>query len=266
MSKNTISGALLILAACAMLAVVVAANAGGVQNTNANSNTANSNSNKSHSAPKMTSDAKFANAAAVGGMEEVQLGQIAAQKGASDEVRQFGQRMVDDHTKANQDLMQVASGKGWALPTALDAKAQGDVSKLSALSGDKFDKEYVKMMLDDHKKDVGEFQKESTGGADADIKSFATRTLPTLQDHLQMIQRIHDKMALRKSGNLTNANGMSSNSNMGSNMNTSSNMNSGMGNMNSNSNSGKSKKNKNANGNSNSNMSSTANSNTPPGE
>jgi putative membrane protein len=229
MSKNTLSGALLVLAACGALAVVVAAGAAGAQNTN-------SNANKSGST-KMTSDQKFATNAAIGGMAEVQLGQLAAQKGASDEVRQFGQRMVDDHTKANQDLMQVASGKGWTLPTSLDAKTQAEVTRLSGLSGDKFDKEYVKMMLDDHKKDVGEFQKESTSGADADIKSFATRTLPTLQDHLQMIQRIHDKQALRKSGNLSNVN--ASSTSMGSN---------------SNSNGGKSKKNKNANaGNSNSN-------------
>jgi putative membrane protein len=235
MSKNTLSGALLALAACCALAFVVAASAGGVQNTNSNSNSGGSNKSGS---TKMTSDQKFATNAAIGGMAEVQLGQLAAQKGASDEVRQFGQRMVDDHTKANQDLMQVASGKGWTLPTSLDAKHQADVTKLSGLSGDKFDKEYVKMMLDDHKKDVGEFQKESTSGADSDIKSFATRTLPTLQDHLQMIQRIHDKEALRKSGNLSNVN--ASSTNMGSN---------------SNSNGGKGKKNKSSNSNAgNSNM------------
>jgi putative membrane protein len=192
----------------------------------------------------------------VGGTEEVQLGQLAAQKGASDEVRQFGQKMVDDHTKANEDLMQVATGKGWTLPTSLDAKHQADVQKLSALTGDAFDREYVKMMVKDHKKDVGEFQKESARGADADVKSFATRTLPTLQEHLQMIQRIDDKMKLRKSGNLkttnSNSGGMSGdmggmNSNSGGNMNG-----------NSNSNRGKSK-NKNSNGNSNMNMNGNSN-------
>jgi putative membrane protein len=237
MSKNTISGALLMLAACAMFAVVVAAGAGLGQNTNSGKSEGNMNANKGGSA-KMSSDQKFATEAAIGGMEEVQLGQLAAQKGASDEVRQFGQRMVDDHSKANQDLTQVASGKGWTLPTALDAKAQGDVQKLTALSGDKFDKEYVDLMLKDHKKDVGEFQKESTSGTDPDIKSFASRTLPTLQEHLQMIQRIHDKRALRKSGNLTNSNGAGS----------------GMSNTNGNANGGKGKKNKNSNSNGNSNM------------
>ena len=246
MSKNTISGALLMLASCALLAVVVAASAGVVaQNTNSGkseggtSANANANANKGGSM-KTTSDEKFANAAAVGGMEEVQLGQLAAQKGATDEVRQFGQKMVDDHSKAGDDLKQVASGKGWTLPAALDAKAQADVQKLSALSGDKFDKEYVGMMLKDHKKDVAEFQKESTSGADADIKSFASRTLPVIQEHLQMIRRIHDKMMLRKSGNLTNANSGGSTSDM---------------NTGGNSNSNKGKKNKNSNGNSNANNS-----------
>ncbi|MBV9923438.1 MAG: DUF4142 domain-containing protein [Acidobacteria bacterium] len=161
-----------------------------------------------HGSGAMASDSKFVMNAAMGGMAEVELGRLAAQKGASDEVRQFGQRMVDDHSKANEELTRVASSKGMTPPTALDAKHQAEMQKLSALSGDKFDKEYVKMMLSDHKKDVAEFQKEASRGADADIKAFASSTLPTLQEHLQMIQRISDKMALRKSGNLktTNAN------------------------------------------------------------
>jgi putative membrane protein len=217
MSKSSWSGAaLLIAAACMALAVAAAEVSTGTQNANSGSTQNDNGGGKmSHGSGSMTSDMKFAMEAAVGGMEEVQLGQIAAQKGASDEVRQFGQHMVDDHTKANEDLMQVASGKGWTLPAALDAKHQADVQKLSAMSGDAFDREYVKMMVKDHKKDVGDFQKESTRGADADVKSFATRTLPTLQEHLQMIQRIDDKMKLRKSGNLKNTN---SNSNSNSNM------------------------------------------------
>jgi putative membrane protein len=211
MSKSTMSGAALMLAAVFM-AVAVAAVEVNMRAQNANSSSTQ-NANANHGSGRMSSDMKFAMEAAVGGMEEVQLGQIAAQKGASDEVRQFGQKMVDDHTKGNEDLMQVASSKGWTLPTALDAKHQADVQKLSALSGEAFDREYVKMMVKDHKKDVGEFQKESTSGADAEIKSFATRTLPTLQDHLQMIQRIDTKMKLRKSGNLKTMNS-NANSNM----------------------------------------------------
>jgi putative membrane protein len=253
MKKITLGAALMLLAACALLAAAATALPGGAQNTNsgntgnasgANANAKAANANANRGAAKMTADEKFAAAAAAGGLAEVELGRLAAQKGASDEVRQFGQRMVDDHSKANQDLMQVASSKGWTLPTALDAKHQADVQKLSALSGDKFDKEYVEMMLKDHKHDTAEFQKESTGGADSDIKAFAARTLPVVQEHLQMIQRIHDKRALRKSGNLANANAGGDTGNMNSD--------SG----NSNSNRGKSKGNKNSNSNARSNSNS----------
>ncbi|MFL6256692.1 MAG: DUF4142 domain-containing protein [Pyrinomonadaceae bacterium] len=212
MSKNTFSGAILILGACAVLAlVVVASGAPGAQNSNGtgggNTNE-NSGGHTGHGSGSMAADHKFAMEAAMGGMMEVELGRVAAQKGASDEVRQFGQRMVDDHSKANEELMRIASSKGMTPPAALDAKHQAEMQKLSALSGEKFDKEYVKMMVKDHKKDVGEFQKEASGGMDADIKTFAASTLPTLREHLQMIQRINDKTALRKSGNLktTNAN------------------------------------------------------------
>jgi putative membrane protein len=220
MSKNSLSGAALMLAAaCTAFAVAAAAmRPAGTQNANSGSAQNHNASNANHGAGTMTSDTKFAMEAAMGGMAEVEMGRLAAQKGASDEVRQFGQRMVDDHTKANEDLMQVASGKGMTLPTALDAKHQAEMQKMSALSGDAFDRAYVKSMVKDHKKDVGEFQKESARGTDADIKSFATRTLPTLQEHLQMIQRIDAKMKLRKSGNLTNGNAnMNSNGNGNSN-------------------------------------------------
>ena len=224
MSRNTTSGMTLMLAACALAALVAATAApSGAQNTNSGTTTANDNMHAGHGA-SMTADHKFAMAAAMGGMMEVELGRLAAEKGASDEVRQFGQRMVDDHTKANEELMQLASSKGMALPTAPDPKHASETQKLSALTGEKFDREYVKMMVGDHKKDVAEFQKEASRGMDADIKAFASSTLPTLQEHLQMIQRINDKMMLRKSGNLkstndnsgggtTNANGNANNSN-----------------------------------------------------
>lgn len=217
MSKSSWSGAALMLVAAFMaLAVAATGMKSGAQNSNSGT-TQNSGGDMhaGHSMAGMSADAKFAMMAAMGGMEEVEMGRLAVEKGASDEVRQFGQRMVDDHSKANQELMQIASSKGMTLPTALDAKHQADMQKMSALSGEAFDKAYVKMMVKDHKKDVGEFQKESTRGADPEIKAFAASTLPTLQEHLQMIQRIDDKMKLRKSGNLKN---MNSNGNSNSNM------------------------------------------------
>jgi putative membrane protein len=219
MSKNTLSGAMLVLAMCGLIAFTLGtAAAGGTQNTNSNSSggmNSNSGHDMNHGSGAMTGDAKFVMMAAMGGMAEVEMGRLAAQKGASDEVRQFGQRMVDDHTKANEQLMQVASSKGMTPPATLDAKHQAEMQRLSAMSGAQFDKEYVKMMVKDHKKDVSEFQKEASRGADPDIKSFAATTLPTLQEHLQMIQRINDKVAMRKSGNLKSTN---SNSNSGGGM------------------------------------------------
>jgi putative membrane protein len=232
MSKNAVSGAALMLAAALMALAVAAAEstAGWTQNSNSggsgqNNNNSGGDMHSGHGSGGMTQDAKFAMEAAMGGLEEVAMGQLAAQKGASEEVRQFGQRMVDDHTKANQDLMQVASSKSMMLPAALDSKHQSDMQKMSALSGEAFDRAYVKMMVRDHKKDVGEFQKEAARGSDADIKSFASRTLPTLQEHLQMIQRINDKMTMRRSGNLTNGNS-NGNSNRNSNRNSNGNSNS----------------------------------------
>ncbi|MBV9210203.1 MAG: DUF4142 domain-containing protein [Acidobacteria bacterium] len=133
-------------------------------------------------------DRKFVMEAAMGGMMEVELGRLAAEKGMSDEVKQFGQRMVDDHSKANADLMQVASSKGITLPTELDAKHKAMRDKMAGMSGAAFDKAYKQEMLKDHRKDVAEFEKESMKAMDADVKAFATRTLPTLREHLSMIE------------------------------------------------------------------------------
>jgi putative membrane protein len=159
------------------------------------SKTTTSKSMTSTSTSKLSStDKKFVMEAAVGGMEEVQLGQLAAQKATDPDVKNFGQKMVDDHSKANDQLKQVASQKGITVPSALPASKQKDVDQLSKLSGAAFDKKYVSMMVQDHKKDVAEFKKESTKAKDSDVKGFASNTLPTLQDHLKMIQDISAKM------------------------------------------------------------------------
>jgi putative membrane protein len=133
-------------------------------------------------------DKTFVQKAAVGGMAEVELGKLAQQKGASADVKQFGSRMVDDHSKANDELTQIASAKGIALPTDLDAKSKSELAKLQKLSSAQFDRAYMDGMVADHKQDVAEFKKESTAGRDSDLKAFAAKTLPTLQDHLKMAQ------------------------------------------------------------------------------
>lgn len=138
-------------------------------------------------------DKKFVMDAAKGGLMEVELGKVAAEKGNSPDVKQFGQRMVDDHSKANDQLKSIAEQKGVTLPTDLDAKDKAMKDKLSGLSGDQFDKMYMHHMVMDHKKDVAEFKKESNSGKDNDVKNFASQTLPTLEDHLKQAQDVNGK-------------------------------------------------------------------------
>jgi len=137
-----------------------------------------------------SSDKKFVDEAAQGGMAEVELGRLATQKASNDEVKKFGQRMVDDHTKANQQLSQIAGSKGMQLPQDLSSKDKATVDRLSKLSGAEFDKAYMADMVKDHKKDVSAFQHESRSGSDPEIKNFAAQTLPTLQEHLSQAQSI----------------------------------------------------------------------------
>ncbi len=138
-------------------------------------------------------DKKFVKDAAIGGLTEVELGKLAAQKASSDDVKQFGQKMVDDHTKANDQLKEIASKESIEVPATLDSKHQARVDKLSKLSGDAFDKAYVKDQLKDHQQDVSEFQAEAQTGSDPNLKQFASTTLPTLQEHLNMVKGLNNK-------------------------------------------------------------------------
>lgn len=139
-------------------------------------------------------DAKFAVAAANGGMAEVALGQLAQQKAANPKVKDFGAMMVNDHSKANDEMKALAKSKGITLPAAIDAKEQKVKDDLSAKSGSDFDKAYASDMIDDHKEDIKEFENASQNCKDADLKAFAVKTLPTLKMHLDAIQKIHDSM------------------------------------------------------------------------
>ena len=129
-------------------------------------------------------DRKFLQDAAIGGIEEVELGKMAVQKAAADQVRQLGQRIAGDHTQGNEQLQSLAQAKGLSLPPRLDAKHQKEVDRLQKLSGAEFDRAYIKLMVEDHQKDIREFRRIVEHGADADVKSFAAATLPKLHDHL----------------------------------------------------------------------------------
>lgn len=140
-------------------------------------------------------DRTFIRKAAEGGMAEVQLGQLAADHASSQDVKQFGQRMVDDHTKANDQLKQLAGQKGVPIPEKLSAKDAATKARLEKLSGAAFDHAYMQDMVQDHTKDVSEFRTESKTAKDPDVKSFASQTLPTLEDHLKQAKSIAPKGA-----------------------------------------------------------------------
>lgn len=136
----------------------------------------------------------FWNDAAQAGMEEVMLANLALQKSQNEEVKQLAQKVVDDHTAANNELKDLAASKSVTLPADVNAKQKAVYDKLNAMSGDAFDMEFVKTMVKDHEKAVSLFQKQSTGGKDAEVKAFAAKTLPTLQGHLEMAKSLSDKM------------------------------------------------------------------------
>jgi|SRR4051794_15807796 len=147
-------------------------------------------------------DKKFVKDAALGGMTEVELGKLAAQKATRDDVKQFGQKMVDDHTKANDQLKEVATKQNIPIPDSLDSKHQGRINKLSKLSGPDFDKAYVKDQLKDHETDVRAFSAEAQNGNNPEIKAFAATTLPILQEHLSMVKDLSksEKSAAKPTG------------------------------------------------------------------
>jgi putative membrane protein len=139
-------------------------------------------------------DSSFVKNAAEGGQAEVEFANLALKKSHNSDVRAFASRMVQDHSKANMKLKEVAQSKGVKTPTGIGVENNAELLKLKALSGSTFDKSYVDMMVDDHKKDVADFQKESEGGADDAVKKFATDTLPTLQEHYKLVQELQAKM------------------------------------------------------------------------
>lgn len=261
-----------VLSLACMFAMLAGLSIAQDQTSGGNSNSSqsgNANSNRGGSATARqgsnSADAKFAMTAAQDGMTEVELGRLAVQKGMSDAVKQFGQRMIDDHTTANQQLMQLATSKGMTLPTSLDAKHAAMVQKFQRLDGAAFDRAYAKQMVQDHKKAVDLFQKEADRGMDADLKAFASQTLPVLQGHLSMAQAMNAGSSSNGNSNMSgnmnsNAGGMSGNRNMSGNMNgnmSGGNTNSNRsGNANSNMNSNR---NMNSNSNSNRNMNGNAN-------
>ncbi len=139
----------------------------------------------------------FMNDAAPGNMAEIELGKLAVGKAQNADVKAFAQKMIDDHSKAGEDLKQLAAQKKVMLPPDILPVHKQAMDKLSKLSGADFDKEYVKEMVADHEKDVTAFENASKTAGDADVKAFAAKTLPTLKMHLEMINGIAAKMGVK---------------------------------------------------------------------
>ncbi len=191
--------------------------------------TTGTGANTASQADLSSSDVKFLQKAARGGALEVALGHLAAQRATSPQVKQFGQRMIDDHSQANQELRQLAARKGVSLDASqarsgttqsearmpdqngavdtipklgtggpattaasgvdtenLDSEGRKTADKLADTAAGKFDRDYMKLMVSDHEKDVKEFEDASKNAEDPDVKAFAAKTLPTLQEHLSM--------------------------------------------------------------------------------
>ena len=183
----------------ALLCLAVAAHAqatSGTTTAGSSASTTTTTSTKSSSAKSSSkgqldhSDRKFVEEAAKGGMAEVELGQLASQRAQSPDVKQFAQRMVTDHGKANDQLKQIASSKNVTLPTDVPAAEKRERDRLAKLSGAQFDREYMSHMTSDHKKDTSLFRSAAKSAKDAEVKQFASTTLPTLEEHLQMAQSI----------------------------------------------------------------------------
>ncbi len=136
---------------------------------------------------QMTKDRMFLRAAAEGGIAEVQFGQLAAQKGGSEEVKTFGQKMVDDHTALNKDMESVGDSVGVKLPTHMNKTDQAEYDKLNGLSGDDFDTEYLTLMVKDHHKNLREFRLEAASTQDQTLKDAVIKAQRVIHEHMVMV-------------------------------------------------------------------------------
>lgn len=141
---------------------------------------------------------EFAVEAADGGMLEVQLGQLALTKASSPQVKEFAQSMIDDHSKANEELKNLAQSKNITLPSALSEKNQKDYNDLAEKSGADFDKAYCEFMVKDHKEDLDKFKKAAEKAEDPDLKSWAAGKVPVLEHHLSMAEGLEKGIASSK--------------------------------------------------------------------
>jgi putative membrane protein len=139
-------------------------------------------------------DLQFAQEAAIGGLKEVTLGELALQQAKNEQVMEFGQRMVQDHGQANAKLITIAEQKGIQLPQELPEDAQQKYEELQQLSDAEFDQAYMDEMVKDHEEDVQAFEQQAESGQDPDLRAFAEETLPTLREHLELAKEVQSQV------------------------------------------------------------------------
>lgn len=135
-------------------------------------------------------DSEFMTKAASGGMLEVELGKLVLQRATRADVKAFAQQMVTDHSKGNAELMGLAQRKHITLPAMMGNEQQDVYKDVEEKTGANLDRGYAREMRQDHEEDIKEFTEASVRAADPDIKAFATKTLPMLKHHLEMVQKI----------------------------------------------------------------------------
>jgi putative membrane protein len=147
-------------------------------------------------------DLEFAQEAAAGGLKEATLGELAQQQAKSEQVVQFGQHMVEDHSLANETLKTIAEEKGVQLPQELLADAQQKYEELQQLSDAEFDTAYMDEMVQDHEKTIELFEQQAESGEDATLRGFAEEALPTLREHLELAKEVQSQLTAAREGDL----------------------------------------------------------------
>lgn len=146
---------------------------------------------------RSTTDQAFVNDAARGGEMEVKLGHLAEQNGSSAAVKEFGSRMVEDHTRLNAELSATAKSVDLTVPDTISSEQQAEYDKLAMVDGTKFDTAYIHMMVKDHTNDLAAFQKEATATQDAKLKGAVETAIPVIEEHLKMAKNDSTKLAAR---------------------------------------------------------------------
>lgn len=152
-------------------------------------------------------DDSFMKKAAEGNQFEIEAAKLAEQNAQSEQVKQLAQKIASDHQKANEKLHSIASSQGVKLPT--EPANSGELKKLAGLKGEKFDQEYLNVMAKDHQSDIKEFQKEASKGKNAEAKNFASQALPTLNNHLHLVQQAQADVNRSVGGSTSGGDGQS---------------------------------------------------------